>query len=128
MRTRETFNNVKTLENKGESQKSTKFLLAKDTYNFSEKLTNNQVRECTYDVEFIILKDLRGKHSLCSSDEYKNFYNFLSNTVLCEGRNALSKLNPIKADIIFSEFYQNFKELNTSPSSDKKKFVFSFFF
>ncbi|MBR2391153.1 MAG: hypothetical protein IKB06_01505 [Clostridia bacterium] len=54
------------------------------------------------------------KDDLC--DEYKNFYNFLSNTVLCEGRNALSKLNPIKADIIFSEFYQNFKELNTSDS------------
>jgi len=74
MRPRETFSNVKPLENKEKNQNSTKFLLAKDTYNFSEKLTNNQVRECTYDVEFIILKDLRGKNSLCSSTEYKNFY------------------------------------------------------
>ena len=49
-------------------------MLARDTYKFKEKLSNNQVKECTYDVELILLKDLKGNNSLCNSEEYKIFY------------------------------------------------------
>lgn len=75
MRTRETNNDIKSVENKEKKLESIKYLLIEDTFGFCEKLANNQNREYTYDVEFIVLKDLKGSNSFCNSDQYKEFYN-----------------------------------------------------
>jgi len=74
VRTRETCTNIKDKEIKKNTKKSPIKVLARDTYKFKEKLSNNQVKECTYDVELILLKDLKGNNSLCNSEEYKIFY------------------------------------------------------
>jgi len=49
-------------------------LLARETCNYSENLYNNKKVEYTYEVEFVLLKDLRGSNSLCNDLAYKDYY------------------------------------------------------
>ena len=77
MRARDTKTSEETLENKGKNKISPKFiktLLARETCNYSENLYNNKKVEYTYEVEFVLLKDLRGSNSLCNDLAYKDYY------------------------------------------------------
>ena len=51
-----------------------KTLLARDTFKFNEQVNEYRLLEYTYEVDFVLLKDLRGANSLCDDIAYKEFY------------------------------------------------------
>lgn len=77
MRTRDTKTSVKAVENKGKNKISPSFiktLLARETFKFNEQVNEYRTLDYTYEVDFVLLKDLRGTNSLCNDEAYQEFY------------------------------------------------------
>lgn len=77
MQTRDTKTNVKVLENKVKNKISPSFiktLLARETFKFKEQVNEYRSLEYTYEVDFVLLKDLRGTNSLYNEEAYREFY------------------------------------------------------
>ena len=49
-------------------------MLARETFKFNEQINEYRLSEYTYEVDFVLLKDLRGTNSLCNDEAYQEFY------------------------------------------------------
>ena len=49
-------------------------MLARETFKFNEQINEYRLLEYTYEVDFVLLKDLRGANSLCNDIAYQEFY------------------------------------------------------
>lgn len=49
-------------------------MLARETFKFNEQINEYRCLEYTYEVDFILLKDLRGTNSLCNDLAYRDYY------------------------------------------------------
>ena len=77
MRTRDTKTSEKNIENKGKNKISPSFiktLLARETFKFAEQVNEYRTLDYKYEVDFVLLKDLRGINSLCNDEAYQEFY------------------------------------------------------
>lgn len=77
LQTRDTKTTIETLENKGKSKISPSFiktLLAREIFKFAEQVNEYRLLEYTYEVDFVLLKNLRGTNSLCNDIAYQEFY------------------------------------------------------
>lgn len=77
MHARDTKNNVKNIENKGKNKISPSFiktLLARETFKFNEQVNEYRILDYTYEVDFVLLKDLKGTNSLYNDEAYQEFY------------------------------------------------------
>lgn len=77
MQTRDTKTSEEIFENKGKNKTLSNFiktLLARETFKFNEQINEYRLLEYTYEVDFVLLKDLRGTNSLCNDEAYQEFY------------------------------------------------------
>ncbi|MGN1000323.1 MAG: hypothetical protein ACI4OG_00090 [Bacilli bacterium] len=51
-----------------------KTLLVRETFKFNEQVNEYRLLEYTYEVDFVLLKDLREANSLCNDEVYQEFY------------------------------------------------------
>lgn len=77
MHTRDTKTDVKNIENKGKNKISPSFiktLLARETFKFAEQVNEYRILDYTYEVDFVLLKDLKGTNFLYNDEAYQEFY------------------------------------------------------